>query len=89
MFILGFVQRRKSIFNMVSRGNNQNAEHERPKLGRQSIRKFITAPSFFTKINEEAEVEPEYQPSSFAQIYKNAKYRLSRSLKSRSASSQV
>ena len=51
--------------------------------------KFFKKPSFFNKIKEDVD-EPTYQPSSFMQIYKNTKFRLSRSLFSKSStSSQV
>ena len=59
-----------------------------PRQGRKSLRRFFKRPSFFNKIQEHDEhEEPVYQSSSFAQIYKNAKFRLSRSFASKSSSS--
>ena len=59
-----------------------------PRQGRKSLRRFFKKPSFFNKIQEHDEnEEPVYQSSSFAQIYKNAKFRLSRSFASKSSTS--
>jgi hypothetical protein len=59
-----------------------------PRLGRKHKKKFFKKPSFFNKIKDEDEKDTTTaEPSYLGQIYRNAKFKLSRSLKSKSSSS--
>ena len=59
-----------------------------PRLVRKNKKKFFKKPSFFNKIKDEDEKDPTTaEPSYLGQIYRNAKFKLSRSLKSKSSSS--
>ena len=59
-----------------------------PRLARKNKKKFFKKPSFFNKLEDQEEKEQiDDEPSYLGQIYRNAKFKLSRSLKSKSSSS--
>ena len=61
-----------------------------PRLNRKHQSKFFRKPSFFNKKLEVEEVKVEIKPSYLGQIYKNVKFKLTRSFNSKSScSSQV
>ena len=80
---------------MVSRRNSPSPNHAEAEQNeakhlnrRKSIKTFFKKSLFSTKVNEENQKQENVnQTSSFVQIYKTAKYRLSRRLVSKSSSS--
>jgi hypothetical protein len=59
-----------------------------PRRGRKNKKKFFKKPSFFNKIQDQDEKDPTTsEPSYLGQIYRNTKFKLSRSFKSKSSSS--
>ena len=61
-----------------------------PRLNRKHQSKFFRKPSFFNKKLEVEEEKVETKPSYLGQIYKNVKFKLTRSFNSKSScSSQV